>query len=297
MNKLKPDCMSCLISRHLTKFPNDTPEEKQVEYMQRLFKLFAEAPLTLSAPVLSRDIETIRQEMFGSENEYSEIKKHFNEVMMGYENQVRENISSSSDPLKLAIQYAMVGNYIDFGAMKNVDENYLNKLLCNANQTEVNPEEYKNMIHDLETGEKMVFITDNCGEIVMDKILIETIQKFYPHLDITIMVRGEEVLNDATMIDAEQIRLTDIVKVIGNGTAIAGTHLEEMSGTPLKILEEADVLLAKGQGNFETMRNCKMNVYYLFLCKCDMFAKDFGVEKFTGMLINDHTWSTSQGLI
>ncbi len=297
MNRLRSDCMTCLMSRHLTKFPADTPEEKQVEYMRRLFDLFANAPLTLSAPVLSRDIVAIQEEMFGSENEYGEIKRHFNEVMMGYEEMVRDRITSSPDPLKLAVQYAMVGNYIDFGAMKNVDENYLNELLCSADSTNVDPEEYEHMVHDLATGKKMAFITDNCGEVVMDKILIETIKKLYPHLDITVMVRGEEVLNDATIVDAKQIGLTDIVKVIGNGTAIAGTHIEEMSGEPLKLLDESDVILAKGQGNFETMRNCRRNVYYLFLCKCNMFAKDFGVEKFTGILVNDRTWSASQGLI
>lgn len=297
MNRLKSDCLQCLMGRHLSKFPEDTPEDKRVEYMQKLFRIFANAEKTISAPVLTREINHLQAEMFGTENEYAEIKRHFNEIMMGYENKVREKISSSDNPLKLACQYAMVGNYIDFGAMKNVDEKYLDELLDHAHLTNVDMNEFSHMVRDLETGSKMVLITDNCGEVVMDKLLIETIQKLYPKIDITVIVRGAEVLNDATMADALQVGLTDLVNVIGNGTEIAGTFFEELSSEAMDTINHADLILAKGQGNFETMRNCKRNVYYLFLCKCDMFAKDFGVEKFTGMLVNDHTWAEAKGLV
>ena len=297
MERLKSDCLECMMGRHLTKFPDHTPEEKRVEYMQKLFTLFANAPVTYSAPVLTREINRLQAEMFGTTNEYGEIKKHFNEIMMGYSDMVKEKIASADDSLKLACQYAMVGNYIDFGAMKNVDQDYLTTLLENAQKTNVDENEYLHMKNDLENGKRMVFITDNCGEVVMDKILIETIQQLYPDLDITVIVRGEEVLNDATMTDAEQIGLTKIVKVIGNGTEIAGTVLDEISEEALTAIDKADLVIAKGQGNFETMRNCKRNVYYLFLCKCNMFAKDFNVEKFTGMLVNDYTWSKAKGYI
>lgn len=297
MDRLKSDCLQCLMGRHLDKFPEDTLEDKRTEYMQRLFDLFAKAPKTISAPVLSRDINHLQEEMFGAVNEYGDIKRHFNEVMMGYEDKVRENIMNSSEPLKLACQYAMVGNYIDFGAMKNVDENYLNQLLENAHNTHIDMEEYAHMVKDMEQGKRLVLITDNCGEVVMDKLLIETVQRLYPHLDITVIVRGEEVLNDATLMDARQIGLTDMVKVIGNGSEIAGTFFEELGEEALETIDQADLILAKGQGNFETMRNCRRNVYYLFLCKCNMFARDFGVEKFTGMLVNDRTWARAKGLI
>lgn len=287
MERLKSDCLECLMGRHLTKFPEDAPEEKRVEYMQKLFTLFANAPVTYSAPVLTREINRLQAEMFGTTNEYGKIKKHFNEIMMGYTDMVKKNVAASADPLKLACQYAMVGNYIDFGAMKNVDPDYLTELLENAHETNVDEEEYQSMKKDLESAKRMVLITDNCGEVVMDKILIETLKELYKSLDITVIVRGKEVLNDATMTDAEQVGLTDIVRVIGNGTEIAGTVFDEISEEALEVIDNADVVLAKGQGNFETMRNCHRNVYYLFLCKCNMFAKDFNVDKFTGMLVRD----------
>ena len=143
------------------------------------------------------------------------------------------------------------------------------------------------MCDDLSKANRLVFITDNCGEIVLDKVLIKTIQDQYPHVKITVMVRGGATLNDATMKDAEEVGMTGLVKVIHNGNDIAGTCLSKLSDDALMCLNEADVILSKGQANFETLRGCGRNIYYIFLCKCDMFAGRFGVEKYTGMFLND----------
>ena len=121
----------------------------------------------------------------------------------------------------------------------------------------------------------------------MDKLLIEEIQKKYPDIEITVLVRGKEVINDATMQDAYQVGLCDVVKVIPNGSDLAGTWYEELSEEAKQLLDEADMIISKGQGNFETMRKCGRNVFYIFLCKCDLFANMFQVPKLTGMLINE----------
>ena len=102
-----------------------------------------------------------------------------------------------------------------------------------------------------------------------------------------VLVRGEQVLNDATLEDAVQVGLTEMADVRGNGSDIAGTCIEEMSEEARKIIYDSDVILAKGQGNFETMQMCGLNVYYIFMCKCEMFARKFQVPRFTGMLLSD----------
>ena len=95
------------------------------------------------------------------------------------------------------------------------------------------------------------------------------------------------MLNDVTMEDAVQVGLTQHFNVIGNGNSTAGTVMEELSDEAKEILLSADVILSKGQANFETLRGCGLNVYYIFLCKCEMFAKIFGVPRLSGILIND----------
>jgi uncharacterized protein with ATP-grasp and redox domains len=126
---------------------------------------------------------------------------------------------------------------------------------------------------------------DNCGEIVIDKLIIEELRKLNPQVNITAIVRGEEVINDATIEDAEQVGLNELVKVIGNGSDILGTCLKYISEEARTVIEEADVVLSKGQGNFETLQGYDKNIYYIFLCKCEMIAEMFGVEKFSPMLV------------
>ena len=287
LRRLHPECISCMTKVHLDKCPKDIPEEQKVEYMQRVLKIIAEAPKRYGAPVIVRTIQQLQEEMLGIKQEYAQIKKHYNALMMQYEEQVLEHIVKSENQIKTGIQYAMIGNYIDFGARITVTEDHLRELLNTPERFEVDQKQYEELMSDLKKAKKLVYLTDNCGEIVMDKLLIKQIKNKYPYLEIKVMVRGAEVINDATMEDAMQVGICDLAKVIPNGSDIAGTWMEEISEEAKKELDEADVIISKGQGNFETLRKCGKNIYYIFLCKCDLFANIFQVPKLTGMLINE----------
>ena len=287
VKRLHPECISCMTKVHLGKCPKEVSNDKKVEYMQRVLKVLAEAPENFGAPVIVRTINRIQDEMFGMKQDYAEIKKYYNEVMMAHEKQVNSKLAQAEDSIKTGIQYAMIGNYIDFGARINVNEEQLTELLNDTDRFVIDEKQYGEFIDDLENATKLAYITDNCGEIVMDKLLIREIQRKYPDLKVTVLVRGAEVINDATIEDAEQVGLTKMTEVISNGTDIAGTWLEEISEEAKAVLVEADIIISKGQGNFETLRKCGLNIYYIFLCKCDLFANTFEVPKLTGMLINE----------
>lgn len=287
VRRLHHECLSCMTKIHLNKYPEGTTDEQKVEYMQRVLKVLAEAPEKYGAPVIVRTINQIQDEMFGMKQDYAQIKRHYNQVMLNHEEQVKSKLAQSDDPIKTGIQYAMIGNYIDFGARISVNEEQLTELLNDSDRFVIDEKQYGELTDDLESAHKMVYLTDNCGEIVMDKLLIREIQKKYPDLKVTVLVRGEEVINDATLEDAAQVGLTESAEVFPNGSDIAGTWLEEISEEAKSVLEEADVIISKGQGNFETLRKCGMNIYYIFLCKCDLFANTFQVPKLTGMLINE----------
>lgn len=287
MRRLHPECIRCLAVHQLDKVPEGISDDIKADYMQRILKIIGDAPKEYAAPVVARSIAAVQMELFGEKDDFTEIKKHFNQVMLNREDQVRRKVQEAEDPLKMALQYAMIGNYIDFGARYQVDEKYLTELLDSAGEKEFDQEQYEALQRDLAGAGKLVYLTDNCGEIVMDKVLIALLQKQYPNLSITVIVRGAPVSNDATLEDARQIGLTEMVRVIGNGNDIAGTWMPEVSEEAKAELDSADVILAKGQANYETMRKCGRNIYYLFLCKCRLFAAWFGQQQFTGMLIND----------
>ena len=200
---------------------------------------------------------------------------------------MEQKILNSEDPLRTALLYARVGNYIDFSALECVDKEELFELFDRENDI-LDEGEYRNFCREMQQAKKMVYILDNCGEIVLDKLVIRLLKKQYPQAEIAAVVRGEEVMNDATMEDAVMTGLTEETQVIGNGDNVAGTILSRISPELRQKIEEADLLLAKGQGNFESMYGCGKNVYYLFLCKCDWFIKKFRAERLQGMFVNEH---------
>jgi len=286
--RLKPECIKCIVEKQLSLHPENISLQEEIDYMQRVLKIVSGATYDMSAPVIVRQIYDLQKEMFGMEYDYTEIKKYFNVQMLKRYNDFHDKIKKADDRLKLSIQYAMIGNYIDFGAMKEVDENQLHEFLAQAENISLDQEEYDNLKKEIQTKKTMVYLTDNCGEIVFDKLLIQTIREINPNLEITVLVRGGNVLNDATMDDAVQVGLDTLTNVTGNGSNIAGTCLENISIEARKLIETADFIISKGQGNFETLQECGLNIYYLFLCKCIMFANKFQVPRFTGMLLNDN---------
>lgn len=286
VNRLHAACLQCLL-KHVSNLPAQASEIDRISYMQKVFCLLADAPCTASAPVLVEQINQYKREFFGAEPDFTEQKQHFNAFVLSYVPTMEAAIRQANDPLLAAMQFALIGNYIDFGAMQDVNEADFLQLLKNAQSITLSAPIYQRLRNDLSSAQKLVFLTDNCGEIVADKLLIQAIQTQYPQLQITVLVRGKPVLNDATLEDAQQVGLTDLVTVLPNGNGIAGTCLERLSPEAQRLIQQADLILSKGQGNFETLRGCGKNVYYLFLCKCDLFAQQFQVPKMTGILTHD----------
>ncbi len=288
---LNPTCVSCLVKKQIDRYPSDAPPALVLTYMRRLGDMMAHLPDRTGGPAMMEQITRLQEELFGRAVDYTPIKRHFNALMLSQYGRMETAVMAYPQPLVAALGYAMTGNYIDFGAMDTVDEEKLSSLLDAAPQRgeAVDRAVLDDMIADLSAARTLCYLIDNCGEIVCDKLMIRTIRALYPRLSITVLVRGAPVLNDATWEDAEQVGLTrmDGVTVIPNGDTLAGTALDRISSEARHALESADLIIAKGQGNFETMQGCGLNVYYAFLCKCRLFADRFGVPLLSGMLVRD----------
>ena len=285
--RLYPECVKCLLSKQLEKCPKDAPLEQKIEYIQKVLKIVAEAPQSTSAPVLVRGMYDLQKEMFGIYADYTEIKSYFNKMMLALEDKIWLDINNAEDSLKRAIQYAMIGNYIDFAALKNVDEGALLGFLEKASEENVDEKELESLRKEIGTGKEMVYLLDNCGEIVIDKLFMRLIKQMNPRIHITAMVRGGQVMNDATREDAAETKIDKIANVIDSGSNIAGISLEDIKEEAKEILDNADLIIAKGQGNFETLHQCGKNIYYVFMCKCAMFMNRFSLPQFTGVLVNE----------
>ena len=279
--------MHCLVKRQADNIRKYPDEEKKAEYLGKVLGIIANNAAEEPAPVLLSHIGRLHEEYFGKPFSFDELKKGYNAMMLEKENEIRGKIGKAQDPLALALRFAQIGNFIDFGAMDSVDDGKLMEFLEQAETLPLSEDTYEKFTENLKTAKKLVYMTDNCGEVVLDKLLLETIAGIAPHVEKTIIVRGEPVLNDATMEDALQVGIEACGKVIPNGTNIAGTYIPWLSAEAKQAMEEADLLISKGQGNFESLHGCGLNIYYLFLCKCQWFMERFGLPQYSGVFINE----------
>lgn len=273
-------CTSCIISRQEKQIRNDTDEAKKNEYMHRVLEIVYQNWQTQSAPWMAEKMNRLYEEYWGPLTDYTEIKHQYNQLLLGKEKELEAQIRASADPIKECIKYVCVANYIDFSAVKDLSEEKFEELLEKAKEREIPEAEYSYFTKDVENAKRLVYLTDNCGEIVLDKIFIRFLQESYPNLQITAIVRGGDVINDATMADAEEVGLTELVPCISNGNLAPSTILEELSKEARECIEKADVIISKGQGNFEGLFGEGLNPYYFFLCKCELFVHRFGLPQF-----------------
>lgn len=285
--KINAFCMSCLVQAQARRIQKFQDEEKKACYMREVLHMIAESDPKWSAPALLEPISKLYEKYWGMQNDLEEEKRTFNELLLSMEDDLEQKIRSRKDPLEAALCLARLGNYIDFSALGEVSAKKLLELLAQAEQETLDTAEYRHFCKDLKDGKHLVYLTDNCGEIVLDKILIKLLREQYPQLMIEVVVRGVAVTNDATMEDARYVGLTEVAPVFGNGSGIAGTELTHISKEAKEKLEQADLILSKGQGNFETLHTCGLNIYYLFLCKCDWFMQRFHAEHLKGMFVNE----------
>jgi uncharacterized protein with ATP-grasp and redox domains len=281
-------CIDCTMKKAdsvINQFEKD--KDRRMKLREKVFEIISKSPESDTSPYLNaRVMRMLNRELYLGDI-YYETKKEYNKLLLSMEGEILNNIHNSQDKLLAALKYAMAGNFIDFAVMEKVDIDELKDLIKKATEQVIDSKEYENFRKDIGNAEKIVYIADNAGEIVFDKIFIKVIKEIYPDINIAVIVRGKPIHNDATIIDAEEVGLSDIIEVIENGTDIPGTQLDEINAKAKGAIENSDLIIAKGQGNFETMVGCGKNIYYLFLCKCDLFIKKFNIERFKGIFVNE----------
>lgn len=282
-------CLECLMKMELDRVRSQADSEKRLACAKEFFGVLANAPEGVAPPFLVPAFDAVYDRYFGGEEDPQRVlKQRSGEIMLARLPAVREAVFAAADPLYAALQYSRIGNYIDFAAFgSQVDFGRLDELLAGACTHPIDGVEYRHFRDDLAAAKNFLLITDNAGEIVLDRLVLEVLRRDYPNLDLTVCVRGGPALNDALREDAEVAGIPTLARVVDNGSCIGGMELGSLSAEAREALDEASVILAKGQANLETMLGCGYNIYYLFLCKCARFTEMFAVPAMTGMFLND----------
>lgn len=281
------DCMLCQLRRHVDTARQMGTQAQLDRFTKGLLELFLSIPEDAGATWLGPGTEELYQRIYGASGDRFEDEKEFsNRFVMDRFEQIAARVDGAQDPVYAGLQFAVLGNYIDFSALHGeVSFEKLEQMLSEAASMELDAGVYEKLCKELETARNLLYITDNAGEIGFDRIFAEQIAKRYPNIRITFCVRGGITANDATREDAAAVGIP--FPVIDNGNAIAGTVLELLSDEARQALETADVIISKGQANAETLLDSGYNIYYAFLVKCIRFEQRFGKPKLTPMLVSE----------
>lgn len=281
-------CSVCMLNREFKIARKHLTPEQADSYIREVMNIMSTAPKGVAAPYLIPLLGDLLKKYGVAGDLYGKEKKDSNDFVLGVLPQVEKVVEAAADPLLTAMKYAQVGNFLDFGVLSKDDvDAKIGKAIEDAPNAPLDEEEFQNFVSDVKKAKKLLIIGDNAGEIAFDTVLVKVLKKQFPALSITYAVRGGNCLNDATGQDAAYVGMDKLVPVIDNGTRISGTELAYIGQQMRDAIESADVILAKGQANFETMATCGHNVYYNFLCKCDRLGKILHVPLFTGMFLNE----------
>lgn len=273
--EMSSECVYCVVSqmdKFYMRFVGD--ESRRMPFLRKVCAAIGATENNTLAPLLNGELLKLVAQEAGQSDLFEEEKHAYNQSILRMEDSIKAHIDAADDRLYRALQYAMAGNYIDFGTGAGVSMEKLTELIEAAPDIDLG-DTYKRFRQDIENAWTLVYLFDNCGEIVFDKMCIATIKELYPSLNITGVVRGRPAYNDVTLEDAREVMLDELVSVVGNGDDIPGTILTRISHEARELIENADIIISKGMGNYETLEGCGLNIYYLLLCKCDRFMKEF----------------------
>ncbi|MFO7883224.1 MAG: ARMT1-like domain-containing protein [Desulfobacteraceae bacterium] len=262
------DCVLCILRQSLEAARFVTGDEKiHRKILKQALKKMADFDAVATPPEMASHIQEIIRKTTGCHDPYQDVKKEYNDMALELLPGLKERVKNASSPMETALRLAIAGNIIDFGASSELGRQRVLDTIDHA----LNQEVYGDMdalVRALTSAGNILWLADNTGEIVFDCPALECIG---PE-KITFAVRGGPVLNDATLEDTAYTGISEMVKVIDNGTAIPGTIIDACSSSFKQAFDQADMIVAKGQGNYETLAHDDSRIFFLFKAKCKIVA-------------------------
>lgn len=271
--KAKPDCIPCMFRQALntTRTVTDDPAV-QTRVLKTLGRRLGRLSMNQSPAALSQPVYEIVSRVTGVKDPYARQKRETNAAALAMLPRMERLVKQSPDPLKAAVHLAVAGNIIDLGIGHAFD---LKRDVARLMKQPFALDDYRAFVRDLKPGRHLLYLGDNCGEIVFDRVLVEHLVA--RGLAVTFVVKSGPIINDATLRDARDTGMTRVCPVITTGSNDIGVYWARASAEFRRQASAADLILAKGHGNFETCVGRPGNYYFLLKAKCDMVAQELGV--------------------
>lgn len=285
--KINYQCLPCLVNQVVKVSMMIGVEDKEKLY-HKVFKYLSSLDFKQTNPEIIGEVFKLIKEQTNNEDPYYDIRKYFNIMFLSQETEFEKSISESKDEFVSAIKYAVIANIIDFSPIKNKRPENILQHFNELKQQPLTIDHHLQLLNDINKSKKLLYLGDNCGEICLDKILIKKIKKINPELNIYFATRGAPVVNDSIEEDAYLVGINKYATIINNGDYSLGTILNKTSLEFNQIYQQADIIISKGQANFESLNEENKNIYFLLITKCDVIANylNTDINKLICMKIN-----------
>jgi len=285
------DCIPCLFRQALegARIVQASPaQQKQIidGFAAKIPKISLEA----SPPEIARIGYKLLRAVSSNADPYQAIKQKSNRCALRFLGKLRAKIHYSKDRLLTALELAIAGNIIDFGVKNNLNVKAELKKILEQEHTSIHKKSifhYSEFRRALKGARNILYLADNAGEVVFDRVLVEEIRKEYPDKDIYYAIKARSIINDALLNDAKVCGIDRVARVISNGTDAPGTILTLCSKEFKRIYNSADMIISKGQGNFESLSREKKPIFFLFMVKCPVVEKETGCNMGSGVLFHN----------
>lgn len=275
-------CIYCLIKSYGNRLSkSEIPQEAKERFTREMLSVLNDKWYGITAPECARDIQGIYRSVINDSDPYREIKRVSNDTVLDMYDELEGLIRNSPDPFTTALKLAIAGNIIDFAVHDECD---LHGTIENVLKSGFAIDHSPQLRERLQASDKVLYIGDNAGEIVFDKLLVTLID----HPGLVYAVRGAPAINDATMEDAEYVGMTAVTRVITSGYDAPTTILARSGDEFRRYFEEADLIISKGQGNLEGLiGEMDPRIFFLLMTKCDVIAEYLGVARGSCVVYND----------
>ena len=276
------DCILCALTQVIatTKLVYVSDEDRRM-LMKQAIDMISERGIARTNCEIIDDCYRLVTKFIGNEDPYHDTKLFYDREILKLLPDLREHIKKSAEPLKSALRLSIAGNLIDLAISGHevTLESVLEKIHY-VDEEGFYTDESDTLAEALKNAKTLLILGDNCGEIAMDKLLIETIRDLYPQISVQYGVRGYPTVNDVTREDAEVVGMEEVAEVIDNGDDYPSTMLSRTSAAFNRAFYDADVIISKGMGNYEALNTCdRGNVWFCLVAKCDIVAQLTGSKK------------------
>jgi uncharacterized protein with ATP-grasp and redox domains len=269
------DCIPCLLNQTLSTVRKITDDEEVHEKaLREVLRIMAGANLSASPPMMAQQIYSTVREITGNKDPFTQEKTEHNRFALSLIPELREKYNNDTDLFAKMLRLSIAGNIIDYGVNNTIKRSDVLRSLEYSMKIKIDKEAVNDLRDAIRNARTILYLGDNAGEIVFDYLFIEQL----PYEKITFVVRGAPVINDVTLKDARDVNMFSLVNVIDNGSDAPGTILDDCSKEFQKRFKSADLIIAKGQGNYETLSNSNKKIFFLLQAKCPAIARDIGCE-------------------